>query len=235
MASRSAPTDPVPAARSLSGLAKAAQSCEACPLFARATQAVFGEGPSNATIVLVGEQPGDVEDREGHPFVGPAGAVLDRALEHAGLDRRRVYLTNAVKHFSWEPAAKATGERGKRRIHKKPKASELKACRPWLDAELTRLEPSVIVCLGASAVQSLLGGKVKIGASRGQVFQTPYGRAIVTRHPSSVLRAIEKEARQLAFDELVAALKFAAKLARESHQRGRSGQKSAPRGHEGTK
>jgi uracil-DNA glycosylase len=215
MASRSAPTDPVPPARSIGGLARAAQSCEACPLFARATQAVFGEGPSNAAIVLVGEQPGDVEDREGHPFVGPAGAVLDRALEKAGLDRGRVYLTNAVKHFSWEPSGAAAGERGKRRIHKKPKASELKACRPWLDAELTRLEPSVIVCLGASAVQSLLGANVKIGASRGQVFQTPYGRTIVTRHPSSVLRAIEKEARQLAFDELVAALKHAVRLGRE--------------------
>ena len=214
MASRSTPTDPVPPARSIGALAKAAQSCEACPLFARATQAVFGEGPANATIVLVGEQPGDVEDREGHPFVGPAGGVLDRALEQAGLDRDGVYLTNAVKHFSWEPAStRGTGERGKRRIHKKPKVSEVNACRPWLDAELTRIRPSVIVCLGASAVQSLLGGHVKIGASRGEVFQTAYGRAIVTRHPSSVLRAIEKEARQLAFDELVAALQLAVRLA----------------------
>jgi uracil-DNA glycosylase len=214
--SRSAPTDLAPPARSLGGLAKAAQSCKACPLYARATQAVFGEGPANARIVLVGEQPGDVEDRKGHPFVGPAGAVLDRALDAAGIDRRQVYLTNAVKHFSWEPAnapsRTANGERGKRRIHKKPRASEVKACRPWLDAELSRITPAIIVCLGATAVQSLLGPTVKIGASRDQVFETPHGRAIVTRHPSSILRAIDKQARQSAFDELVAALRGAVRL-----------------------
>jgi DNA polymerase len=213
--SRASAADPAPPARSLGELAQAAQSCEACALFARATQAVFGEGPARARIVLIGEQPGDVEDREGRPFVGPAGAVLDRALADAGLDRARVYLTNAVKHFSWEPQGGGRAgapERGKRRIHKKPKASEVKACRPWLEAELTRIRPAVIVCLGASAVQALLGPGVTIAASRTQVFDTAFGRAIVTRHPSSILRSIDKAARQAAFDELVADLRRAAAL-----------------------
>lgn len=215
--SRSSATDPAPPLRSIGGLAAAAQSCRACPLYARATQAVFSEGPARARIVLVGEQPGDVEDREGRPFVGPAGAVLDRALEAAGLDRRRVYLTNAVKHFSWEPAGPTpAGERGKRRIHKKPRASEVKACRPWLDAELARVKPSVIVCMGAVAVLSLLGANVTIGASRGRVFDSAHGRAIVTRHPSSILRAIDRAARQTAFDELVEDLRRAGGLTAKS-------------------
>ena len=210
-ASRSAPTDPAPPARSLAGLARAARSCQACPLFARATQTVFGEGPAAAAIVLVGEQPGDVEDREGHPFVGPAGAVLDRAIDKARLDRDRLYLTNAVKHFSWQPAT-GGGERGKRRIHKKPRASEVKACRPWLDAELTHLKPGVIVCMGAVAVQSVLGTNAPIGASRGRTFTTDYGRVIVTRHPSSILRQIDTAARQAALDELVTDLRRAGRL-----------------------
>jgi uracil-DNA glycosylase family protein len=211
-ASRSAPTEPAPKTRSLAALARAARTCRACPLYARATQTVFGEGPARAAIVLVGEQPGDVEDREGHPFVGPAGAVLDRAIEKAGLHRDRLYLTNAVKHFSWQPAAGASGERGKRRIHKKPRASEVKACRPWLDAELAHLEPRVIVCMGAVAVQSVLGSNAPIGASRGRTFETALGPAIVTRHPSSVLRQLDKASRQAALDELVADLRRAARL-----------------------
>ncbi|HYU81010.1 MAG TPA: UdgX family uracil-DNA binding protein [Vicinamibacterales bacterium] len=205
MASRKKPTDPAPPIRSLSGLAAASQECEACPLYKDATQAVFGEGSAHARVVLVGEQPGDAEDREGHPFVGPAGSVLDRALEEAGINRKDVYVTNAVKHFKWEP-------RGKRRIHKKPRVSEIKACKPWLEAELTRVKPAVIVCMGTSAVQSLLGPKVTIANAKGQVYETPYGPVVVTRHPSSVLRMREREERRAALQELVEDLKAAAKL-----------------------
>jgi uracil-DNA glycosylase len=205
MASRTKPTDPAPPIRSLRGLAAAAQECKACPLYKDATQAVFGEGPAAAQMVLIGEQPGDAEDRAGHPFVGPAGGVLDRALAEAGVDRALVYLTNAVKHFKWEP-------RGKRRIHMKPRVSEIKACKPWLDAELTRIKPAVIVCLGTSAVQSLLGPKVTIAKGKGQVFETAFGPVVVTRHPSSVLRMREKDERDAALQELVDDLKFAATL-----------------------
>jgi DNA polymerase len=206
-ASRTSPDDPAPPLRSLGALAEAAQDCRACPLFANATQAVFGEGPTSAQIVLVGEQPGNEEDLSGHPFVGPAGGVLRKALEEAGIDRRAVYVTNAVKHFSWEP-------RGKRRIHKKPRVSEINACHPWLSAELTRVKPAVTVCMGTSAVQSLVGSKVTIGAARGQIFETTYGPVIVTRHPSSVLRMREKDARRAAHDELVDDLKRAAQFLR---------------------
>jgi uracil-DNA glycosylase len=206
MPSRSQASDPVPPVRSVAAMARAAASCEACPLFANATQTVFGEGPADARVVLVGEQPGDAEDLAGHPFVGPAGGVLDRALAAAGLDRARVYLTNAVKHFKWEP-------RGKRRIHMKPRVSEMKACRPWLEAELARLRPRVTVCLGGTAVQAMLGPKITVGASRDKVFETPFGRVIVARHPSSVLRVVDKAARQAAFDELVADLRRARALA----------------------
>jgi uracil-DNA glycosylase len=205
MPSRSKPTDPAPPIRSLSGLADAAQDCKACPLYANATQAVFGEGAGRAEMVLVGEQPGDSEDKEGHPFVGPAGGVLDGALAEAGISRKRVYVTNAVKHFKWEP-------RGKRRIHMKPRVSEIKACRPWLEAELTRIKPTVIVCMGTTAVQSLLGPNVTIAKARGRVFETAFGQAVVTRHPSSVLRMREREERQAALQDLVTDLRFAAKL-----------------------
>jgi DNA polymerase len=191
----------------LRALAESAQSCRACPLYRAATQAVFGEGSVQASIVLVGEQPGNEEDLSGHPFVGPAGAVLARALVAANVDRSRVYVTNAVKHFSWEP-------RGKRRIHKKPRVSEVRACHPWLDAELARVKPSITVCLGATAVQSVLGSAVKIGASRGQVFKTAHGPVLVTRHPSSVLRMRDKASRAAAFDELVEDLVRAARLAK---------------------
>jgi DNA polymerase len=207
MASRSKPTDPAPPLRSLSGLAAAAQDCKACPLYANATQAVFGEGAARAQMVLVGEQPGDAEDKEGHPFVGPAGSVLDRALADAGVVRKQVYVTNAVKYFKWE-------SRGKRRIHMKPRISEIKACKPWLDAELTRIKPAVIVCLGTTAVQSLLGPAITIAKAKGQVFRTTFGPVIVTRHPSSVLRMREREERHAALQELVEDLKFAARLLR---------------------
>jgi uracil-DNA glycosylase family protein len=206
--SRTNADDPVPPLRSLRALADAAQTCQACPLFANATQAVFGQGPAAASIVLVGEQPGNEEDLSGQPFVGPAGAVLEKALDEAGIDRRRVYVTNAVKHFSWEP-------RGKRRIHKKPRVSEIKACHPWLSAELTRLKPGVTVCMGATAVQSLLGPRLTIAAAKSQIFQTSHGPVVVTRHPSSILRMRDRESRRGAFDELVADLKRAAALVKE--------------------
>ena len=205
--SRSSPDDPAPPLKSLEALAAAAQACRACPLFAHATQAVFGEGPKAAKMVLVGEQPGNEEDLSGHPFVGPAGGVLAKALEEAGIERRAVYVTNAVKHFSWEP-------RGKRRIHKKPRVSEVKACRPWLDAELSGVKPAVTVLMGTTAAQSLLGPKVTIGAAKGQVYETAFGPVVVTRHPSSVLRMREREARRAALDELVADLKHAATFLR---------------------
>jgi uracil-DNA glycosylase len=192
----------VPPARSIRGLADAAQDCQACPLFANATQAVFGEGPTKAVLFLIGEQPGDAEDVAGRPFVGPAGMLLDRALETAGVTRETVYLTNAVKHFSWEP-------RGKRRIHKKPRISEIKACRPWLEAELGRVKPAAILCLGTSAVQALLGPKVTIASAKDQVYETSFGPVLVTRHPSSVLRMTERAERQAAFDEIVADLRRA--------------------------
>ena len=204
-ASRTSSDDPAPPARSLKELAEAAQSCTACPLYANATQTVFGEGADRAAIVMIGEQPGDAEDRAGHPFVGPAGGILDKALAEAGIDRGSVYVTNAVKHFKWEP-------RGRWRIHKKPRVSEIKACKPWLDAELTRIKPRVIVCLGTTAVQSLLGPKVTIASARNQVLDGPFGPVIVTRHPSSVLRMRESHERRAALDELVTDLRRARDL-----------------------
>jgi uracil-DNA glycosylase family protein len=196
----------VPRSASLSRLAAAAAACQGCPLYIRATQTVFGEGSSSARIVLIGEQPGDAEDREGRPFVGPAGALLDRALAAAGLHRPEVYVTNAVKHFSWEP-------RGKRRIHKKPRLSEIKACRPWLDSEMDAIRPRVLVCLGATAIHAVLGPGVTIAASRGRPLKTPHGLVVVARHPSAVLRMLSSEERQRTFDELVEDLKLAADLA----------------------
>ena len=160
-------------------------------------------------MVLIGEQPGDAEDKAGHPFVGPAGGVLDKALSDAGINRQEVYVTNAVKHFKWEP-------RGRRRIHKKPRVSEIKACKPWLEAELARIGPRVIVCLGTTAVQSLLGPKVTIASARNQVLESPYGPVVVTRHPSSVIRLRESHERRAALDELVADLRRARTLTTKS-------------------
>jgi uracil-DNA glycosylase len=197
--------DYLPPTRDLEAMRAAAQRCEGCDLYQNATQAVFGEGSPRARVMLVGEQPGDQEDRQGHPFVGPAGDVLDRALAEAGIRRGDAYVTNAVKHFSWEP-------RGKRRIHKKPRISELKACRPWLDAEIARVKPRVLVCLGATAVQSVLGGGVQVTRDRGQLIEREgQPPAIVTRHPSSVLRQQEAESRRLAYQELVDDLRLAAR------------------------
>ncbi len=175
----------------------AAQSCEGCDLYRNATQAVFGEGEARAVVMLVGEQPGDREDVEGHPFVGPAGRLLDAALLEARIDRRAVYITNAVKHFKWEP-------RGKRRIHKKPSAGEVDACRPWLEAEIAAVDPRIVVCLGATAAQALLGSGFRVSRQRGQLLARPDGRRILaTVHPSSILRAPDDAARQLARAEFV--------------------------------
>jgi uracil-DNA glycosylase len=198
----------VPASRSLPALRKAAAGCRGCDLHLRATQVVFGQGPRTARVMLVGEQPGDKEDLAGEPFVGPAGALLRRALAAAGLEPDQTYVTNAVKHFSWEP-------RGKRRIHKKPRASEVRACRPWLEAEIEGVRPAIIVALGATAAQSLLGPGFKLTAGRGRAIPSPLARAIVpTVHPSSILRAPDDDARHLAFDAFVADLKVVGKLLR---------------------
>jgi len=198
----------VPKTTSLKVLSAAAHQCRGCDLYRSATQVVFGLGPKNARVMFVGEQPGDQEDLQGEPFVGPAGALLDKALADAGIPRDQVYVTNAVKHFKWEP-------RGKRRIHKKPRASEVKACRPWLEAELRSVKPAVVVCLGATAAQSMLGASFKLMQQRGQVVSSPAaGRIVATIHPSAVLRAPDPEGRKAAYRMLVADLKAVAKTLR---------------------
>jgi uracil-DNA glycosylase family protein len=170
-------------------LRKIAAGCKACDLWKTGTQTVFGEGPNRATILMVGEQPGDREDRAGHPFVGPAGQLLDRALAEAGIDRSQVYVTNTVKHFKWEP-------RGKRRIHKKPRASEIEACKPWLEAEIATVKPQLVVCLGATAAQALLGRKFSVTRDRGVVMKSELApRVVATVHPSSLLRAPDEQER----------------------------------------
>jgi uracil-DNA glycosylase family protein len=176
----------------------AAAECKACDLWKTGTQTVFGEGAEKAQLMLVGEQPGDKEDLAGRPFVGPAGRILDQALEEAGIDRERVYVTNAVKHFKWEP-------RGKRRLHKRPNAAEITACRPWLDREIELVRPQVVVCLGATAAQALLGRTFKVTQQRGEFFAQPEGHVITaTVHPSSILRAPDaatRDAELVAFTE----------------------------------
>jgi uracil-DNA glycosylase family protein len=194
----------VPASRSLRTLQRAAQACKGCPLYADSTQAVFGEGAQGAPIVLVGEQPGDQEDKQGHPFVGPAGSVLWRCLDDAGIDRRSVFVTNAVKHFKHE-------DRGKRRLHKKPTTAEVDACHPWIDAELRAVAGRVIAALGATAARSLFGRTMPIAASRGTTMRVGDRPAIVTYHPSAVLRADEAAAEIRA--ALVADLRRAHRLA----------------------
>jgi DNA polymerase len=196
--------DYVPENASVDELRAAVPDCRGCDLYKDATQAVFGEGPADATVVIVGEVPGDQEDQQGHPFVGPAGKLLDRALVEAGIDRAQVYLTNAVKHFKFKRA-----ERGKRRIHQKPGRTEVVACRPWLLAELDSVRPELVVFLGATAAQSLLGTGFKVTKERGRVVELPDRpeRAVATVHPSSVLRSDDRET---AYQELVADLKSAA-------------------------
>jgi uracil-DNA glycosylase family protein len=193
--------DLLPAKAGLEELREAAKSCRACDLWKLGTQTVFGEGSSNSKIMLVGEQPGDQEDLAGRPFVGPAGKLLDSALVEAGIDRKKVYITNAVKHFKWEP-------RGKRRIHKKPNAAEISACRPWLDAEIAKFRPKVIVCLGATAAQVLLGKDFRVTQHRGEFVEStlaPYVSATV--HPSSILRAPDDDTRREEMKRFIADLK----------------------------
>jgi DNA polymerase len=180
----SGPNDGAPG---LDELREKAAGCRACDLWKTGTQTVFGEGAPDAEVMLVGEQPGDREDLEGRPFVGPAGRLLDTALEEAGIDRSHVYLTNVVKHFKWRP-------RGKRRIHQKPNAEEISACRPWLDAELAAVKPRVLVCLGATAAQALLGRQFRVSRQRGELVDSPLAEVVTaTVHPSSILRTDEAE------------------------------------------
>ena len=196
----------VPERRSWQALREAARGCRGCPLWKNGTQTVFGEGPSGARILMLGEQPGDREDREGRPFVGPAGKLLDQALTAAGIARKDVYVTNAVKHFKWEPV-------GKRRLHKKPTAREIAACRPWLDAELEMLRPEIVVALGATAAQALMGRAFRVTQERGKVFSEFSGANafVATVHPSSILRG-DPEERESALAAFVADLKIVAGL-----------------------
>lgn len=196
---------PAPDTSSLAALKAAAKTCKACHLFMRATQTVFGEGPKGATLMLLGEQPGDQEDVAGKPFVGPAGRILDRALEEAGINRREVYVTNTVKHFKWEP-------RGKRRIHKKPNSREIAACRPWLEAELRVVRPGLLVCLGATAAQAVFGPKFRVTRDRGKVLASDLAaRVVATVHPSSLLRQPDEESREREYKLFVADLRAAVK------------------------
>ncbi len=187
----------LPERRTLPALRAAVQGCRGCDLYRAATQAVFGEGREAARVFLVGEQPGDEEDRQGHPFVGPAGKLLHRALHEAGIEDREVYITNAVKHFKFE-------ERGKRRIHKKPKASEVAACNPWLEAEVQLIRPQVIVCLGATAAHAILGRSYRLAQQHGQFVTLPWAPSVTaTLHPSAVLRAPDTAQRHQSYRQLV--------------------------------
>jgi uracil-DNA glycosylase len=200
---------------SLISLRRAATSCRACDLWKRAKQTVFGEGSTKATIMFVGEQPGDREDLTGRPFVGPAGNLLDEALAQAGIDRAEVYVTNVVKHFKWTPS-----DRGKRRIHKKPRYSEILACRPWLDAEIRVVKPQILVCLGATAAQTLLGKGFSVNRQRGQLIPSTLApRVVTTVHPSSILRARDDEARKSQMQAFVRDLKVIGQL-REQNMEG---------------
>jgi uracil-DNA glycosylase family protein len=193
----------IPDRPSLKKLRDAAVGCKACPLWEDATQTVFGEGSARSEVVFVGEQPGDREDLEGRPFVGPAGQLLDQALDEAGIDRSKVYVTNVVKHFKWKP-------QGKRRIHQKPNWREIAACRPWLEAEVGVLKPRVLVCLGATAAQALLGREFRVSRQRGELVDSPLApNTIATVHPSSILRA---EDRDVQFREFVRDLEKVAAL-----------------------
>ena len=197
---------PVPETRNLPKLRDAVAGCKACDLWKTGTQTVFGEGLKSAAIVFVGEQPGDKEDLAGKPFVGPAGRVFDEGLEAAGIDRRLAYVTNAVKHFKWEA-------RGKRRIHQKPNAAELAACRPWLDAELEAVRPNVLVLMGATAAQALLGHQFRVTKDRGRPVDSDLApHVLATVHPSSILRQRTDEERAAAMADFVADLKIVAKL-----------------------
>jgi uracil-DNA glycosylase len=192
-------------ARSVEALRRAATHCRACELWRNATQTVFGSGGEGARLLIVGEQPGDVEDRQGEPFVGPAGRILDEALEAAGIQRKTVYVTNIVKHFKWRRSPS-----GKRRLHQRPDRAEVEACKPWLEAEVARIGPELIVCLGATAAQGLLGADFRVTRQHGQLMPTALGPpAVATIHPSAVLRAPDAEARAAALAGLIADLRVA--------------------------
>ena len=199
----------VPLRSTIPLLRKAASACTACDLWKTATQTVFGEGISKAVIMIVGEQPGDQEDRVGRPFVGPAGKLLDEAWDEVGIDRATVYVTNVVKHFKW-----SASERGKRRIHEKPRQFEIQACSPWLEAELQTVRPKILVCMGATAAQALLGKQFSVTRLHGQTVPSPHARfAIATMHPSSILRAIDSASRQRQMAEFMNDLRQVALLA----------------------
>jgi DNA polymerase len=197
--------DLIPPRPTLKKLRDTAKNCRACDLWKLGTQTVFGEGSPTARLMLVGEQPGNEEDLTGHPFVGPAGKLLDRALAAAGIDRAAVYVTNVVKHFKWEP-------RGKRRIHKKPSAREIAACRPWLDAEVALVKPRAIVCLGATAAQALLGRQFRVTAHRGEPIPSPLAPLVLaTVHPSAILRAPDDDARHREMERFIDDLRTVAR------------------------
>ena len=197
---------PVPDTSSLTNLREAAAHCTACPLYKNATQTVFGEGRERPALMLLGEQPGDQEDLSGKPFVGPAGQILNRALEEAGIDRNAVYVTNTVKHFKWEP-------RGKRRIHQKPSSRDIAACRPWLEAELRVVRPKVLVCLGSTAAQALFGSSFRVTRERGKALESELAhRVVATVHPSSLLRQPDEASRQREYDLFVKDLRAALRL-----------------------
>jgi uracil-DNA glycosylase family protein len=194
----------LPSKLTLPNLQQASASCMGCDLYKQATQTVFGEGPARAKLLLVGEQPGHQEDMAGHPFVGPAGHLLNRALDEAGIIRRDVYVTNAVKHFKWEP-------QGKRRKHKKPSAAEVAACRPWLEAEIQVLEPRAVLCLGVTAAQSVFGKSVRLNELRGHPFSTPLAKSVfVTTHPSAILRGPDSAQRDEDYRQFVRDLRLVA-------------------------
>ena len=203
------PANP-PNSSSWSTVRDTAKECTACHLYKNATQTVFGEGPKSAPIMLVGEQPGDYEDVAGKPFVGPAGKIMNRALDEAGIDRKKVYVTNAVKHFKWEP-------RGKRRLHKKPNAREIAACRPWLEAELRLVRPDLVVAMGSTAAQTIFGPSFRVTRERGRVLSSKLApKVVATVHPSSLLRQPDEESRHREFKNFVADLRVAVKAARQS-------------------
>ncbi len=200
----------IPQTRSLTVLRDAVQSCRGCPIYCNATQAVFGEGPKTAKVMFIGEQPGDQEDLAGKPFVGPSGQLLDDAMVTAGIDRKTVYVTNAVKHFKWEP-------RGPRRLHSKPSAREVVACRPWLETEIQFIQPDMIVCLGATAAQSLMGSGFRITQHRGEILKTDWAPALLaTNHPSAILRVPDKALREQTHLQFIGDLKLVAKYLKAS-------------------
>jgi uracil-DNA glycosylase len=198
-----------PDTASLTEMREASGECMACHLYKRATQTVFGEGPNSASIVLVGEQPGDSEDVAGKPFVGPAGKIMDQALEEAGIDRKDAYVTNVVKHFKWEP-------RGKRRIHQKPNSREIAACRPWLEAELRIVKPKLVVAMGATAAQTIFGPSFRVTRERGKVLSSKLApRFLATVHPSSLLRQPNEASREREYEDFVSDLRAALRAAEE--------------------